>query len=84
MYHYKYCILLQICIKKEYRGRYGLVENLYNELKKKLRGDYDLAISEIGAHNKRSLNVHINKIGFKVIKKYLADGVEWFIVALDI
>ena len=38
---YKYCILGQVCIDKEYRGK-GILEKLYQELKNRLSNKYDL------------------------------------------
>ncbi len=79
---YKYCILGQVCIDKDYRGK-GILEKLYEELEKRLSKKYDLGVSEIGANNPRSLHAHLDKIGLKVAEQYSADGRDWYIVILD-
>lgn len=80
---YNYCILGQVCIKKEHRGN-GLLEKLYKEFQNRSVRKYELAISEIGANNPRSLYVHLNKVGFEVIEQYSAEGQDWFVVILNL
>ncbi len=80
---YRYCILGQVCIQKEYRGQ-GLLEKLYTEFRNQSAEKYDLAISEIGTSNPRSLHVHTTKIGFKVAQEYSAEERNWYIVILDL
>ena len=41
LHEYKYCILGQVCIDKEYRGK-GVLEKLYQELENRLANKYDL------------------------------------------
>lgn len=79
---YRYCVLGQVCIDKNYRGK-GILEKLYQELKTRLSNKYDLGISEIGANNPRSLDAHLNKIGLKINEQYSAEGRDWYIVTLD-
>jgi ribosomal protein S18 acetylase RimI-like enzyme len=79
---YRYCILGQACVAKNYRGR-GILEKLYQELETRLADKYDLGVSEIGANNPRSLRAHLGKIGLKVAERYSAEGRDWFIVILD-
>lgn len=81
---YKYCILAQICVKKEYRWT-GVVEKLFSTLKKELINEnYDLAISEIAESNTRSIHKHIDEIGMKNIGDYIFNNENWVIVALDL
>ncbi len=79
---YRYCILGQICIDKNYRGQ-GILEKLYQELETRLAGKYDLGISEIGANNPRSLRAHLDKMHFQVAEQYSAEGRDWYVVILD-
>lgn len=79
---YRYCILGQVCVDKQYRGK-GILEKLYEELKSRLAKKYDIGISEIGANNPRSLHVHLDKLGFKITEQYTAQGKDWYIVTLD-
>jgi GNAT superfamily N-acetyltransferase len=79
---YKYCILWQTCIDKEYRGK-GVLEKLYKELQNRLSHKYDLWISEIWANNSRSLYTHVEKIWLQIIETYIADGKERHVVVLD-
>lgn len=81
---YKCCILAQTAIEKESRGK-GILEKLYAKLKTELisRG-YELGVSEIAEDNKKSLGVHINKIGLKKLGSYVFNNKNWIIVALDL
>lgn len=79
---YNHCILGQICIDENYRGK-KILEALYQELKKRSANKYDIGISEIGANNPRSLRAHLNKIGLKIVGQYADDGMNWYIVILD-
>ena len=79
---YRYCILGQVCIDKNYRGK-GILEKLYQELETRLADNYDLGVSEIGANNPRSLRAHLGKVGLRVAEQYSAEGRDWYIVILD-
>lgn len=79
---YRYCILGQVCIDKNYHGK-GILEKLYQELETRLADKYDLGVSEIGANNPRSLRAHLEKVGLKVAEQYSAEGRDWYIVVLD-
>ena len=79
---YRYCILAQVCIDKNYRAK-GMLEKLYQELEARLADEYDLGVSEIGANNPRSLHAHLDKVGLKVVEQYSAEGKDWYIVILD-
>lgn len=79
---YKYCIIGQVCIDKDYRGK-GMLEKLYQELETRLADKYDLGVSEIGANNPRSLHAHLEKVGLNVAEQYSAEGRDWYIVILD-
>jgi hypothetical protein len=80
---YKYCIIAQICISKEFRGS-GLLEKLYSYIKNKLSTKYEIGVGEINAINFRSLAAHINKIGFKVIGEYSFQNEKWYVVYLNL
>ena len=79
---YKYLVVGQVCIQKEYRGL-GLLEKCYATYKKYYGDKYDFVITEIAATNSRSLNAH-KRIGFTEIHAYTApDKEEWIIVLWD-
>lgn len=79
---YQYCILSQVCIDKNHRGK-GILEKLYKDLEERLADKYDFGISEIETNNQRSLQAHLNKIGLKIVEKYSVEGKDWYIVILD-
>ncbi len=79
---YKYIVVGQVCIAKEWRGQ-GILDDCYMAYKKHFSDKYDFAITEIQSKNKRSVNAHL-RIGFKVIHSYKdLDGIEWDIVLWD-
>ncbi len=79
---YKYLVIGQVCIAKEWRGQ-GILDNCYQSYKKHFSDKYDFAITEISTKNKRSVNAHL-RIGFKIIHSYTdSNGVEWEIVLWD-
>jgi len=79
---YKYLVVGQVCIDKEYRGR-GIFDECYAAYKTFYGGKYDFAITEIAKTNHRSLNAH-KRIGFKEIHSYFSpDNSEWIIVLWD-
>jgi predicted GNAT superfamily acetyltransferase len=75
---YKYMVVGQVCIDKDYRGQ-GILENCYDSYRKQFMDRYDFAITEIASTNLRSLRAH-NRIGFEEISRYTADNIEWCIV----
>jgi len=81
---YKYCILGQVCVKKDFRGK-GILEKLYTKIKEELVYlNYDIAVSEIAENNTRSISANLGKIGLKNIGHYTSNGVQWLIVVLDL
>ena len=72
----------QVCIAKSHRGA-GVFYKMYDHLRAKMSGQFDLVITEISANNTRSLQAH-EKQGFKVLKEYVApDGLPWVMVYWD-
>lgn len=79
---YKYMLVGQVCIDKNYRGK-GIFGNCYLKYKERYSNSYDFAITEIPKTNLRSQQAH-KKIGFKEIHSYRdSDGVEWIVVLWD-
>lgn len=78
---YRFYIMGQICIAKEYRGQ-GFLEQLYQYHKKNYRSLFDLCVTEISMRNHRSLRAH-EKIGFKIIHTHRDKLDEWVVVAWD-
>lgn len=78
-----YCVMGQICIKKDYRGQ-GLFETLYKHFKEALSPHYSYVVTEVAKRNTRSAKAH-EKIGFKIISEYKSyeDGEEWIIYLWD-
>jgi len=77
-----YFVMGQVCIDKSYRGQ-GLFYSLYNHMKEKMSSDFDICITEVSSHNKRSLRAHANQ-GFRTILTYHSeDGHPWEILAWD-
>ena len=75
---YKYYVMGQICIDRDYRGK-GIFEMLYRQHKKLFQKNYDFVITEISTSNTRSLRAH-EKVGFKTIYTYKDTLDEWNVV----
>lgn len=77
---YNWVIAGQVLIDKNFKGL-GLAESLWKEFVKlmKTKG-YDIILSEISQNNPRSLHVATTKFGFKVLKKYSANGYDWYFI----
>ena len=80
---YKWVIEGQILVAKGEKGQ-GIVEALHEQFINGLKEKYDLIITEISDQNPRSLHVHTNKLGLKVIEEYAADGRNWYVLAQDL
>lgn len=76
----KYFIMGQVCIEKTYRGQ-GIFGGLYREMRKRMKPNFDIIITEISTNNKRSMHAH-KKEGFKILKIHQNNGVNWAIVGL--
>jgi len=79
---YKYLVVGQVCVAREFRGQ-GVLDLCYGEYKKRFSPRYDFAITEISKKNPRSLNVH-QRVGFEIVHEYLDNhGIDWDIVLWD-
>ena len=78
---YRYYVMGQVCIAKEYRGK-GLFHELYAHHRKVYQPQFDLFITEISSRNHRSLRAH-EKVGFKIIHSHKENLDEWQVVAWD-
>jgi hypothetical protein len=78
---YRYYIMGQICVAKEYRGR-GVVKMLYDGHREAMHHEYDLIVTEISTSNHRSIKAH-ERIGFVSIHTYRDELDEWSVVAWD-
>lgn len=77
-----YVVMGQICIAKAYRGQ-GVFRGLYAAMGDRLRGHFDMIITEVSLRNPRSLRAH-HQAGFETIHEFTsADGEEWAIVLWD-
>jgi hypothetical protein len=76
---YRYIVVGQVCIAKTYRGQ-GVFEKSYHAYRDRMKGRYDIVITEIATRNLRSINAHA-RIGFIEIHRYVGDtGEEWSFV----
>ena len=80
-YEYKYLVMGQICISKQYRGK-GIFRNLYRTMWNRYKDDFDCIITEVDVSNTRSLNAH-HAIGFKDLHRYSSGGQDWYLIMLD-
>jgi hypothetical protein len=79
---YKYAILAQICIAKEYRR--GLTfHRLHLETRSKLREQgYEIGVGEISDQNSVSLAVHRNNTE---VGTYIASsGIKWHVIVVEL
>ncbi len=78
---YKYYIMGQVCIKKDYRGK-GIFEMLFKKHKELYSSEYELLVTEISTANYRSKKAH-EKVGFKTIHTYSDNLDDWNVVIWD-
>jgi hypothetical protein len=79
---YRYFIMGQVCIAKEYRGQ-GIFYLLYENLRSRLKDKYELLITEVSSRNQRSLKAHLNA-GLKIIHTYTDPaGERWELMIWD-
>jgi hypothetical protein len=78
----RYVVMGQVCVAKPHRSS-GLFTALYDRLATSVRPHVDCVITDIAAHNQRSLRAH-EKVGFSTIDTYPSDGTTWHIVLLDV
>jgi GNAT superfamily N-acetyltransferase len=80
---YRVVIEGQICVKKGHKGK-GVAERLHAAFLERMRGKFDLVVTEISDQNPRSLHVHTMKLGMKVIDTYRAEGRNWQVLLHDL
>lgn len=78
---YKYYVMGQVCIDKEYRGK-GVFGMLYQQHKKLFKDSFDFVVTEISPGNTRSVRAH-EKVGFKTIYTYTDEMDNWNVVLWD-
>lgn len=76
--NYKYYVMGQVCIDKEYRGK-NVFAMLYQKHKELFQDSYDFVETEISTSNHRSMRAH-EKVGFKTIHTYRDVKDEWNVV----
>ena len=79
---YKYFLMGQVCVAKDYRGA-EVFASLYAHLAKIMKSDFDFIITEIAVHNTRSMHAH-HKVGFTTIHTHIENGISWAIVLFDL
>ncbi len=78
---YRFYVMGQICIDKDYRGQ-GLFDLLYQHHRKLYSSAYDFMVTEISVSNGRSLRAH-QRVGFQTINVYRDEIDEWEVVLWD-
>ncbi len=80
---YRYIVVGQACVADGYRGQ-GILDACYAYYRQIHAPRFAFAITEIAAHNPRSLRAH-SRIGFETIAQYTAPDlpIEWHIVLWD-
>ena len=78
---YKYYVIGQICVDKNYRGT-GVFENMYKKHKEIYNNIFDFCITEVSIKNTRSLKAH-QKIEFQTIHNFTDNTDDWNIVLWD-
>lgn len=79
----KYCVMGQVCIGKENRGK-GIFDGLYANMKSAMKADFDFIITEVSKRNPRSLKAHY-RAGFENVKEYISElQEEWVILLLPL
>jgi len=80
---YKWIIEGQILVARKFKGK-GIAETLHKKFIEMLKPKYELIVTEISDQNARSLHVHKEKLGLKVVYEYSANGRRWFVLLQDI
>ena len=62
-----------VCVERQFRGR-GILEGLFEVMKKRLRDNYDAGIAFVSERNPRSLQAHTGKLGMRVIDEFEFEG----------
>ena len=78
----RFAVMGQVCVARRFRSS-GVFAQLYDRLADSLRAHVDCLITDIAAHNTRSLRAH-EKVGFTTLDTYPDDGTTWHIVLLDL
>jgi GNAT superfamily N-acetyltransferase len=78
----RFAVMGQVCVARDYRST-GLFAQLYQRLTDSLKTHLDCLITDIAAHNTRSLRAH-EKVGFTTLDTYPEDDTTWHIVLLDL
>ncbi|HEX4957129.1 MAG TPA: GNAT family N-acetyltransferase [Lacibacter sp.] len=81
LYTYRYYVMGQVCIHKNYRGR-GVFELLYQKHKELLQNRYDFVVTSVATRNTRSIRAH-EKTGFKTIHRFMDDHEDWLVILWD-
>ena len=76
----RFMVMGQVCVAKPYRGK-GVFRELYANMCRFLREDFELIITEVDASNTRSFKAH-EAIGFKGICSYNSRGQNWEVIRL--
>ena len=77
-----YFVMGQVCVHQNFRS-IGVFDGLYAMLKQEYEHIFDIVVTEISVHNKRSQNAH-KRVGFKEILTHeVEDGEGWKIVVWD-
>lgn len=76
---YRYFVMGQVCIGKAYRGK-GIFDGLYKAMKKQMKTDFELIVTEVATRNVRSIKAH-QRVGFQNVLSYVTtDGEAWEIL----
>jgi ribosomal protein S18 acetylase RimI-like enzyme len=78
LYDYKYYVMGQICVDKNYRGQ-QVFSMLYNKHRELYKERFDFIVTEISTSNHRSIRAH-EKTGFQTIHTYRDYMDEWNVV----
>ena len=78
----RFAVMGQVCVAQGFRST-GLFTQLYDRLTESLKDHVDCLITDIAAHNTRSIRAH-EKVGFTTLDTYPDEGTIWHIVLLDL
>lgn len=78
----RYFIMGQVCVDAAWRGS-GVFGALFDELRRRYAGEFDLIVTEVARRNGRSVRAH-EKVGFELLHRYRdPSGEEWDLIAWD-
>jgi hypothetical protein len=80
---YRFFIYGPVCIDRSQRGR-GLLQGLYETLKKEVAGQFDVGIGFVAKDNPHSLRAHVDRLDMSQVGEFELNGNSYVILAFSV